>query len=127
MSRQLFRVYVDETGDRGWGGRSSPIFVVSAVIVRDGYETSLVDALDRINTALMKPAGTVLHWAENVKAHPQRKYVARELAALNMTISSVIVLKRTTGSGAGVRDPAAMYNYVIRRLLGDVPTHVVNG
>ena len=64
MSRPLFRVYVDETGDRGWGGRASPIFVVSAVIVRDGQERELVGVLDRINESLGKPPHTVLHWAE---------------------------------------------------------------
>lgn len=117
MSKELYRVCVDETGDRGWGGRSSPVFVASAVIIKDGTEQQLLQALDRINTTLKKPAGTVLHWAENVKAHPQRKYVTRELAALDMTISSVIVFKKVTGSGAGMRDPAAMYNYAIRRLL----------
>jgi hypothetical protein len=117
MARQLYRVYVDETGDRGWGGRSSPIFVTSAVIVRDGHDRDLLEALDGINAALKKPAGTVLHWTENVKGHSQRKYVVRQLAALDMTITSVIVFKSPSGSGAGVRDPALMYNYAVRRLL----------
>ncbi len=118
MSRQLFRVYVDETGDRGWGGRSSPIFVVSAVIVPNGYEARLAEALDRINATLKKPAGTVLHWAENVKTHSQRKYVAGELAALDMTVASVIVLKESlTESGTALSNPTSMYNYAIRRLM----------
>lgn len=118
MSRQLYRAYVDETGDRGWGGRSSPIFVVSAIIVPDGYETRLVEALDRINATLKKPAGTVLHWAENVKTHPQRKYVAGELAGLDMTVASVVVLKQPlTGSGTALSNPTSMYNYAIRRLM----------
>ncbi|MCW3018849.1 MAG: hypothetical protein JWN10_1157 [Solirubrobacterales bacterium] len=118
MSRQLYRAYVDETGDRGWGGRSSPIFVVSAIIVPDGYETRLVEALDRINATLKKPAGTVLHWAENVKTHSQRKYVAGELAGLDMTVASVVVLKQPlTGSGTALSNPTSMYNYAIRRLM----------
>jgi hypothetical protein len=29
MAKDLYRVYVDETGERGWGGRASPIFVAS--------------------------------------------------------------------------------------------------
>jgi hypothetical protein len=118
MAPTLYRVYVDETGDRGWGGRASPIFVVSAVIVRDGKQADLIGALDRINTDLKKPPGTVLHWAENVKAHPQRKHVAKCLAAIDMTIASVVVIKQPMmGSGTGLSDSTSMYNYAIRRLL----------
>lgn len=118
MSPDLYRVYVDETGDRGWGGRSSPIFVVSAVIVRDADAPLLTGALDRINATLGKPAGTVLHWAENVKEHSQRKFVARELGQLPMTVANVVVMKKPLmGSGSGLHDPATMYNYAIRRLL----------
>jgi hypothetical protein len=118
MPRLLYRIYVDETGDRGWGGRSSPIFVLSAIIVRDGYEQSLVGALDTINQALKKPPATVLHWAENIKTHSQRKFVTRQIASLDMTIASVIVFKNPLmGSHSALSDPASMYNYAIRRLL----------
>jgi hypothetical protein len=57
MAKKLFRAFIDETGDRGWGGRSSAIFVVSAVMVPDGQEGSLIEALDKINATLGKPAG----------------------------------------------------------------------
>lgn len=115
VSRQLFRVYADETGDRGWGGSSSPVFVMSAVIVRDGAEKALVKVLDRINAAMKKPEGTVLHWAENVKMHSQRKYVAGELAALDMEVASVVVLKRSlVGTNTALSTPTEMYNYAIR-------------
>ena len=118
MSRALYRVYVDETGDRGWGGRARPIFVISAVIVKDGDEARLREALDAINATLKKPPRTALHWAENVKTHPQRKHVARTLAALDMTIASVVVFKAPLiGSGSALSDPASMYNYAVRRLL----------
>ena len=40
--RHLFRAYVDETGDRGTGPRSSRSFAMVAVILRDRN----VDALD---------------------------------------------------------------------------------
>jgi hypothetical protein len=118
MDRPLFRVYLDETGDRGWGGRASPIFVISAIIVPDGGEQLLVRKLDELNAALGKPERTVLHWAENVKTHSQRKYVTGQLAELDMTISSVIVFKNPLmGSGSALSDSASMYNYAVRRLL----------
>ncbi len=86
--------------------------------MRDGYEGRVSEALDAINAALRKPPGTVLHWAENVKTHPQRKHVVRELAALDVTISSVVVFKAPLmGSRSGLSDPAIIYNYAVRRLL----------
>lgn len=91
---------------------------MSAIIVRDGDEGQLVDTLDRINVALKKPPGTVLHWAENVKQHSQRKYVTGEIAKLDATITNVIVLKDPLiGSGSGLSDATSMYNYATRRLL----------
>jgi hypothetical protein len=66
-----------------------------------------------------------LHWAENVKTHSQRKYVAGELANLDITVTSVVVLKPPlVGSGTGLSDPASMYNYAIRRLLERISWHV---
>jgi hypothetical protein len=125
MPRELFRVSVDEAGDRGWGGRSSPVFVISAVIVRDAESVVLREMLDRINDDLGKPHTTVLHWAENVKTHPQRKHVAREIAASPATISNVVVMKQAMmGSGTHLSDATAMYNYAIRRLLERVSWYV---
>ncbi len=63
---------MDETGDRGWGGSSSPIFVMSAVIVRDAEVDRLKAVRDDICDALGKPTSTTLHWAENIKTHPGR-------------------------------------------------------
>jgi Protein of unknown function (DUF3800) len=118
MAKDLYRVYVDETGDRGWGGRASPIFVASAVIVENGEVKQLTDALDAINSTLGKPLGTVLHWAENVKEHSQRKVVARELATTPAVITNAVVMKQPLmGSGSGLSSATTMYNYVVRRLL----------
>jgi hypothetical protein len=118
MAKRLFRVYVDEAGDRGWGGRSTPTFVLSAVIVRDEERDGLRATLDGINRDLGKPPSTVLHWAENVKQHSQRKHAARQLAATPATISNVVVLKEAMiGSGTALSDASTMYNYAIRRLL----------
>lgn len=118
MPRELYRVYVDETGDRGWGGSASPIFVVTAVIVRDTDVPALKHALDTICARLGKPPSTVLHWAKNIKDHSQRKLVAAEIATLPMTLTNVVVLKPSLmGSGTGISDATRMYNYALRRLL----------
>lgn len=125
MARTLYRVFVDETGDRGWGGRASPIFVMSAVIVRDSDASELPAALDRMNAELAKPSATVLHWAENVKAHTQRKFVSRDIAKLPITLTNTVVMKRPMmGSGTELSDAGSMYNYAIRRLLERITWYV---
>jgi hypothetical protein len=125
MSKPLFRVYVDETGDRGWGGSASPTFVVSAAIVRDEERGDLLATLDGINSALGKPPKTVLHWSENVKQHSQRKFVARQIGAAPMILTNAIVMKQPMmGTGSALSDAASMYNYAIRRLLERVSWYV---
>lgn len=123
--KRLYRVYVDEAGDRGWGGRSSPVFVLSAVIVRDEDVPAVKGTLNGINQRLGKPPGTVLHWAQNVKQHSQRKFVASELAKAPIATAFVVVMKKALiGSGSGLSDPARQYNYAVRRLLERVTWYV---
>jgi Protein of unknown function (DUF3800) len=125
MARDLYRVYVDETGDRGWGGSSSPIFVMSAVIVRDEDVPELKALRDRICARLGKPTTTTLHWAENVKAHSARKFVAGQLAGAPMAVTNVAVIKESMmGSGTGLADAHQQYNYAVRRLLERVSWYV---
>ncbi len=72
----------------------------------------------KINADLGKPAGTTLHWAENIKDHAQRKMVARTLGELPITITNVVVMKRHVNStNTRLDDHASMYNYAVRRLL----------
>ncbi len=112
-------MYVDETGDRGMTPSASPFFIVSAVMVRDDHDADLRALRDRICTDMGKPTGTVLHWAENLKDHSQRKHVALRLGAADfMKVAYVIVHKAQLQSQhTALRDPALMYNYAIRRLL----------
>jgi hypothetical protein len=118
MSRDLYRVYVDEAGDRGWGGSSSPIFNLSAVIVRDSDVEHAEAIRKEICIKLGKPFETVLHWSENIRAHPARKFVSTEIAPAPITISSVVVNKQSLiGTGTALSDPAKQYNYAVRRLL----------
>ena len=125
MEAAPYRVYVDETGDRGWGGRASPIFVVSAVIVRDSDVPALEAALDRMNVQLGKPPETVLHWSENVKEHSQRKFVTREIAKLPITLTHAVVMKQPMmGSGTALSDHGSIYNYAIRRILERITWYV---
>lgn len=116
--REPYFVYVDEAGDRGWGGRSSPFFVVAAVVVRGSDDPMLRSLLDKINADLGKPGGHILHWAENIRDHAQRKHVARLLNTAPMTCVAVLLDKESLmGRGEGLSDPARQYNYLARRLI----------
>lgn len=118
VPKTLYRVFVDESGDRGWGGKSSDIFVLSAVIVRDADMPQLQAALADINSTLGKPPTTTLHWAENVKGHAQRKLVARTVGGLPVTITNIVVMKRFLDpTTTRLSDATSMYNYAVRRLL----------
>jgi hypothetical protein len=99
-------VYVDETGDRGWGGVSSPIFGLRAVVVARDRDAELRDALGRINTNMRRRRNNPLHWSTNVNDHPSRKMVARELVTLPITIINVVVCKKSLmGSGTALSRP----------------------
>lgn len=118
MGRDLYRVYVDEAGDRGWGGNSSAIFNLSAVVMHDDAVAEVMGVRGSICDELGKPRETVLHWSENIKSHSARKFVSRKLADAPMAVTNVVVDKSSLmGSGTGLSDPARQYNYAVRRLL----------
>lgn len=115
----MYYAYIDESGDRGWGGRSSQTFVLTAAIIHRSHTTSARSLMSHIRSDLGKPPTTVLHWSTNIKVHTQRKYVSAALGALDtMTVSSVVIHKPSfMGTGTGLSDHARMYNYAVRRLL----------
>lgn len=82
MSYPLIRAYVDETGDRGHGGVSSPFFAFAAVLVADEDEPGLRAAMSQLRRDLTVPAGKALHWKDHVKTYSRRQHVARTLARL---------------------------------------------
>jgi Protein of unknown function (DUF3800) len=117
-ARTPYDVYVDEAGDRGWGGLSSPVFVLSAVVVKRIDDVALRAGLLGINTAMSRPVGNVLHWAQNLREHSDRKFVAGELARLPADFINVVVCKDSLmGSGSALAKPSYQYNYPMRRLL----------
>jgi hypothetical protein len=118
MQRRLFRVYVDEAGDRGWGPRSSEVFVLAAVVVPDEEDAALRVVLNGINEALGRSLTAELHWADNLKRHDQRKFVAKTLAETTATFVSVVVHKESLrDSTTGLTDQVRQYLYPLRLLL----------
>jgi len=121
----LVRVYVDESGDRGWSAASSPVFLQAALIVPDELDANLRAVRDQLCVDLSKPTHTVLHWAQNIKQHSQRKHVAKVLGSLapqrgylGVQLAYVVVDKaRCSQDPSGMGNHTRMYNYSFRRLL----------
>src|ERR1700760_1457564 len=86
MTYPLIRAYVDETGDRGHGGGSSPFFVFAAVLVPDEDESGLRAAVSQLRRDMTVPAGKALHWKDHVKTFSRRQHVARTLAQVRSAL-----------------------------------------
>jgi hypothetical protein len=125
VERRLWRVFVDESGDRTLNERSKPYFTLAAVLVRADREGAVLAQRDQWCDRLNKPRTTVLHWSENLKKHDQRKYVSQSLGRLNLRVQYVIVDKASLREqGSALEDHAMLYNYAVRRLLERVSWYV---
>ena len=123
--RHLFRVYVDESGDRGLSVKSSQFFILAGVLVLDDDEAACRAARDRLCTVLDKPTVAVLHWSENITKHDQRKHAARMLGRCPVTLTYVIVDKdHLRKTGTALTDQAMMYGYAVRRLIERISWYV---
>src|SRR5687768_6901134 len=91
--KRLYRVWIDETGDRGGGPKASPFFGVAAVVIRDEYMDQLRHAKREINRRLQRQPHHELHWSQNLKTHDKRYVAAEELARLPMCVSYAVVQK----------------------------------
>lgn len=60
----LYRVYVDEAGDRGISAASGCHFVVSAIIVPDSTDAKLREELAGLRKSLKRHPGHALHFVK---------------------------------------------------------------
>jgi hypothetical protein len=118
----LYRVYVDEAGNRGISKTSSCYFVVSAIVVADPDETELRRQLNDLRLALGRHSGHVLHF-QNF-SHSHRLKAAQDIASSSVaTIINVIVHKDLRGqpspSGAmgDISRPDPLYLWALRLLV----------
>jgi hypothetical protein len=119
MPPDCYYAYIDESGDRGWGGRSSDCFVLAAAILHASDTSTGRSLLAKLRSDLGKPAATVLHWTGNVRTHSQRKYASTQIGEFDrLTIATVAVHKPSFyGQGTGLSDHVRLYNYAVRYLL----------
>jgi hypothetical protein len=118
----LFRVYVDEAGDRAISSGSSCHFVVSAAIVADEHDAALRQMLGRLRAELNRHPGHVLHFQKF--SHSQRLKAAQDVARSPLAaIANVIVHKdligqpMPAGNMAYISRPDPMYLWALRLLL----------
>lgn len=109
--RHLFRAYIDETGDRGTGPKSSTCFAMAGVIVRDKNGDHLDQCLADVN-AHRQGTGK-LKWTG--LRHPERTYATAALGGLPIRIVYVIVPKVSIRADSMLfRDSGAFYNFAAR-------------
>lgn len=116
-------VYVDETGDRGIGPKSSPFFAMTALMVpaEDDWTVrhtagGLRAVIHTSDPAAAKP----LHWVEHFRPkHVERRFrAATVLAAMpSARVVHVVVPKTAARIAPGMRDGSRFYNYTTRLLL----------
>jgi hypothetical protein len=113
MSNPLLRAYVDETGDRGHTGASSPFFAFAAVLIADEDEPSLRAVMSRLRRDLTVPTGKALHWKEHVKTYSRRQHVASLLSQVSvLMVVYVVVEKAAIPASSGLySDHMIFYNY----------------
>ncbi len=118
----LYRVYVDEAGDRGISDKSGCHFVVSAVIVADDRDAAARRELAVLRADLKRHPDHVLHFVKF--SHSQRLKAVQDIAASSVSaITNVIVHKDLIGqpmpSGdlAHIAHPDPMYLWAMRLLL----------
>lgn len=125
----LYRVYVDEAGDRGIAPASSKHFVVSAVIVADRHDAAVRAEHASLAQALGRRPGHVLHFRK--LTHSQKIKVVQDVAGSAIaTITSVIIHKGPlakplpAGNMAYISRPDPMYLWALRLLLERVSWYV---
>ncbi|GGK52605.1 DUF3800 domain-containing protein [Nocardia camponoti] len=105
--------YIDETGDRGSGPNSSPVFGMAAVIVDDLSAPELRSAVTTLRTDFGVPAGKVMSWKEHVKNHDRRKRASAVLAGVpNLHVCYVFAVKNEVDPSSYICDPVRFYNFV---------------
>lgn len=125
----LWRVYIDEAGDRGMSASSSAHFVASAIIVPDATDATARGELAKLRQALGRQPGQTLHFQKF--SHSQRLKAVQDLATFSIaSISNVVICKRLlsqptpAGNMAYIANPDPMYLWAMRLLLERISWYV---
>jgi hypothetical protein len=125
----VYRVYIDEAGDRGHHPDSSEYFVLSAIIVKDSDDAAVRAQLGAFRAALGRHPGHVVHFRK--LSHSQKIKACQDIATMPIAaIANVIICKchvasaLPTGEFAYIKQADPMYLYAIRLLLERISWYV---
>jgi len=125
----LYRVYVDEAGDRGLRPGASTHFVVSAVLVQDSSESQVRSGLADLRQELGRHPGHVMHFRK--LSHLQKVRATQAVASFPIeSITNVIVCKQhlqgegSPGQTTIITRPDPMYLWALRLLLERVSWYI---
>jgi hypothetical protein len=114
VPRTIYRVFVDESGVRAHGPKTSKHFVLSACIFPDQNQPDVLSTVADIRVNLRQPPAHTISFKD--LTHQSRVYVVSRYAALPyLTVTSVIVCKREVPKPMTDLDGA--YLYTLRFLL----------
>ena len=124
----LWHAYIDESGDRGWTRRptgtplgaragSSEHFSMTAVIVPDGSQSSILERWQLAAAELGRHPSDTLHWV-NLRSHSQRLHLARVIEGLERAyVCSVVLSKWDVENAVATRESRYLYGWVLRLLI----------
>ena len=120
MPSDYIEIYVDETGDRGFGPKSSPYFCFAACAFKHSNAGDVIEAMRELNRALGRAPAHPIHARDHLKKHDQFMEAVERLAALHdvLKVFYVVLPKSSTPRSAKMRrDPNYVYNYLAKILL----------
>ncbi len=121
MTRQSFRVYIDESGDEGFvfkdnGKGSSRWLVLSAVVTRREHDAVVVTLMDAVRKLLECQPRQQLHFVK--LSHAQRIAYAREIGRARVRTVSVLIHKPSIDNPEIFQaQKHQLYRYACRLLL----------
>jgi Protein of unknown function (DUF3800) len=126
----LYRVYIDEAGDRGMKPGSSAHFLVTAVIVRDSDDAQVRSDFEALRQELGRHRWQVLHFRK--LTHSQKIKAAQDIGTSSIAaITNVIICKRHLHGAPGsdlppayMLQPDPMYLFAMRMLLERISWYV---
>ncbi|GLZ28162.1 hypothetical protein Lesp02_03520 [Lentzea sp. NBRC 105346] len=117
----VVRVYIDETGDRGFKPTSSPTFGFCAVLVPDEHDNDLRTVIQTLRNDFEISGERPVHWKEHLRPrfHERRRHAAKRLATVpGVQVIHVVIDKANVPLNAGMRgDIVKTYNYALRLLF----------
>jgi hypothetical protein len=111
----MLHAYIDESGDRGRGARSSAHFIMAAAVVRDTNCGQINPLLELLRSDLGRSPGNYLTW-KNQRTHADRLHISRTLGQAHwLKTAAVVACKRHLPESE--LNESQIYLYQLRFLL----------